>query len=232
MLVRRQSANTSNGDSDSQAFLLGAIMRAKRRLVYGRGVNDADYAVTSYGSVDGRDKQVWICPIYLAWKNMLMRCYSAHSVKSMPTYAECEPIEEWLKFSNFKAWVQDQEWQGMELDKDILVRGNKIYGPEFCVLIPHDLNTFLTDRGALRGEFPIGVYWNARDRKFQAKCQNPFTGRRDYLGYFSSPESAHLAWKRRKHELSCIYADQQSDQRIASALRVRYLHKDFPHAVA
>ena len=50
-----------------------------RKLVFGVGINDADYAVTEYETteVNGVRKQkfVWGCPYYLTWKGMLRRCY-------------------------------------------------------------------------------------------------------------------------------------------------------------
>ena len=117
-----------------------------------------------------------------------------------------------------------QDWNGKALDKDILHPGNKVYGPDTCVFVQTELNNFLTDHGSDRGEYPIGVNWNKRAGKLHARCCNPFTGKRESLGLFSCPGAAHEAWRRRKHELACAYADQQEDPRIAQALRERFAH--------
>ena len=117
-------------------------MRKKDKLVYGVGINDADYRVQEKITVvdeDGKKKQklVWICPFYEKWKPMLRRCYSAKYQEVRPTYIGCSVSEDWLRFSTFKAWMAAQDWEGMEIDKDILFPNNKIYSPETCVFINH-----------------------------------------------------------------------------------------------
>jgi len=135
-----------------------------RKLVYGVGINDADYVVqrneTIYVNGKRTRKQVWICPYYQAWKSMLERCYSIKYQERQPTYRGCSVSEEWLTFSVFKSWMEKQEWEGMQLDKDILFEGNKLYSKETCVFVSSVVNIFTTDRGASRGEWLIGVNWS------------------------------------------------------------------------
>jgi hypothetical protein len=121
--------------------------------------------------------------------------------------------------------MERQDWKGKDLDKDLLVPGNKIYSPDLCVMILPNLNKFLTDRKAKRGDSPLGASFHKSSGKFQANCYDPFSGRQVYLGLFSDSDSAHLAWKAKKHELACRYADTVSDPKIASALRLRYAPK-------
>lgn len=189
-----------------------------KKLVCGVGINDADYAVRP--RVNG--KQV-MCPFYQVWGHMLQRCYSEKYQSRQPTYIGCYVCDEWLTFSNFKSWMMMQDWQGKQLDKDLLVNGNKVYSPENCVLVSGITNSFTTDRGAFRGEWPIGVSFHERNGKFEAHCNNPFTKKLEHLGCFSYPEQAHLAWKKRKHELACRLAELQTDERASNALRTRYL---------
>ena len=103
-------------------------MRYKRRerLVYGVGINDADYQVS---------KGNWRCPFYKTWKNMLARCYSPAFQRNQPLYIGCSVDERWHRFSHFKAWMEGQDWEGKALDKDRLTNGNKIYGPDTCVFL-------------------------------------------------------------------------------------------------
>lgn len=156
---------------------------AKRKLVHGHGVNDADYVAKP--QADG--KQI-ICPIYSKWQSMLMRCYSAKFQEKKPTYIGCTVSDEWLLFSNFRKWMLSQEWQGMELDKDIKFQGNKIYSPETCLFIPAALNALLVDCAAARGNYPVGVCWHKGNRRFMAQLS--FDGKRKHLGYFATPEEA------------------------------------------
>lgn len=198
-------------------------MSRKVKLVYGVGVNDADYHVQIFQTVSGKRKLIWFCPFYRAWKDMLGRCYSPKLLARFPTYLGCSVVPEWLTFSVFRLWMIDQSWHGNQLDKDILKQGNKVYGPSTCVFVSSQLNNFMIDSGSSRGEWPIGVHWHKRVGKFAAQCKNPFSGETGYLGYFKNPYDAHEAWRKRKHELACMHAEMQTDPRIAEALRTRYL---------
>ena len=193
-------------------------MGKNSKLVYGVGVNDADYVVTE----NENGKIVWRCNYYQAWKDMLARSYSDKYKQKNPTYNGTTVCEEWHSFMNFRSWMIQQDWKGKELDKDILFEGNKVYSPTTCVFVDKLVNSFLLDCAAARGKWPLGVYWNERDKKFQSNCSNPFTKKKEYLGSFTYPQQAHQAWKARKHELACQLADLQVDERVADALRARY----------
>lgn len=202
-------------------------MNKPRKLVHGVGVNDADYVVAKYetiGYVGGKQKRklVWACPYYRTWVEMLRRCYSASWLEKHPTYRDCTVSEEWLTFSNFRAWMATQDWEDKHLDKDILVKGNKIYGPATCAFVSPMVNNFTTDRGAARGKWLIGVHWHKERNKFRAYCSNPITKKREHLGYFTCEQEAHEAWRKRKLELAHELAAIQTDPRVAKALIERY----------
>ena len=195
--------------------------------VWGVGISDADYVVQKFetiGYVNGKQKQklVWCCPYYLAWKNMLQRCYSTKYQESKPTYIGCSVSEDWKYFSVFKAWMECQDWEGMQLDKDLLFEGNKVYSEETCVFVSRAVNMFTTDRGNDRGEWLIGVYWNKPAGKFLSQCGNPFTKKHEYLGLFVCEQEAHKAWLKRKLELAHLLAAEQTDERVGRALIERY----------
>lgn len=200
-----------------------------KKLVQGIGINDADYVVRKYeqlGYVDGKRKQklVWECPFYKAWVCMLARCYSAKLHARNPTYADCTVSKEWHTFSNFRAWMESQDFEGKQLDKDLLVKGNKVYGPNVCVFVSQTVNKFTVDCGASRGKFLIGACWDKPTEKFQAKCSNPLTKKNEHLGLFSCEVEAHQAWLKRKLELAHELAAIQTDTRVAKALIDRYMN--------
>lgn len=186
--------------------------------VYGVGIVDIDYVVQR--TVGGKRVS---CNFYSVWKSMITRCYSENYKNRFPSYRGCTVCEEWLLFSNFKVWMEKQDWEGKHLDKDILVKGNKTYSPDFCVFVPESLNMFLLDRSRRRGKYPLGVSWHKGTGKFAARCDNPFTRQRESLGYFTCEFKAHEVWKARKHELACEYAKIQEDVRISEALRIRFI---------
>lgn len=199
----------------------------KPRLVYGVGINDADYVVKKWeeiGYIDGKRKQklVWFCPYYRAWTNMLKRCYSSKFQEENTTYKGCSVSDEWLTFSVFKCWMEKQQWEGKQVDKDLLFERNKVYSKETCVFVTPMVNSFTTDRGNNRGEWLIGVYWHKATVKFVSMCRNPFTKKRENLGYFDCEQAAHEAWRKRKLELARQLAAEQTDERVAKALIMRY----------
>ena len=200
-------------------------MKAKK-LVFGVGINDAVYVVVKWETteVNGVRKQklVWVCPYYRVWYNMLQRCYSPKYQEKYPTYRGCSVSEEWLTFSNFKRWMEGQDWEGLQLDKDLLFAGNKVYSKETCVFVTNGVNSFTIDCRASRGEWPLGVYWNKPAGKFLSQCRNPFTKKQEHLGYFTCKEQAHQAWLNRKLELATLLAAEQTDERVAKALISRY----------
>jgi len=197
-----------------------------KKLLYGVGINDADYVVKIKKTVgvreDGRriQKDIWICPFYTIWVSMLSRCYNPKLHKEEITYSDCEVCEDWKLFSNFRTWVVNQDWEGKCLDKDILVRNNKIYSPDTCVFITHQVNNFVIERANDRGEWPIGVYFDSKNKNFKAQCS--YEGKIYYLGRFQNPEDAHNAWLKFKIEKAYDLASKIKDPRVASALIERY----------
>ena len=205
---------------------LGAPKLGTQKLVYGVGINDADYKVYEHEDViaDGRKKQkiVWTCPYYRTWYDMLKRCYSEALHKRRPTYIGCSVAEEWKYLTVFKRWMEQQDWEGKQLDKDLLVEGNKVYSADTCVFVTSMVNTFTLDSGASRGEWLVGVSWHKRDGKFQSNCSNPLTKKREHLGYFICELEAHQAWLKRKLELAHLLAAEQTDDRVTKVLIERY----------
>ena len=197
------------------------------KLVFGVGVNDLGYRVhvQEYVIENGGKrirKTVFLCKHYLAWKNMLKRCYSEKFLESYPSYRGTSVCSEWLSASAFKKWMDQQDWQGKCLDKDIIAPGSRLYSPETCGFVLKATNSFVTARDACRGDYPIGVCLHKHIGKYIAYCGNPFTRKLESLGYFLTPEEAHEAWRKRKNELAQLVAATESDPRIIEALKKRY----------
>ena len=160
-----------------------------RKPRFGVGLNDVDY--TTIPIVNGvrlRD------PAYYAWADMLRRAYDPKFHAEHPTYSDVTVCKQWHSFSAFRSWWLNHYREGFGLDKDLLVVGNREYGPDACVYVPRWLNNFTEDRGAGRGELPIGVSLYKKTGRYQSGCNNPITGKRHGLGYFTTPEAAHQAW--------------------------------------
>ena len=121
-------------------------MKLTSNLIYNKAINDLYL-----------EKDIGNAPAYQRWFDMVRRCYSEKYHISKPTYIGCSVCAEWLYFSNFKKWYDENYIDGFHLDKDILVEGNKVYSPEFCRFVPAYLNSLLTDRKNNRGDLPLGV---------------------------------------------------------------------------
>jgi len=203
-----------------------------KKLVCGVGVNDLGYKthvreeLTKNGGKRVQ-KTVFICKYYAAWKNMLERCYSKKFLESSPSYIGTSVCSEWLYATAFKKWMEQQDWHGKCLDKDIIVPGSKLYSPDTCAFVLNATNSFVIASDASRGDYPIGVCLYKRTGKYQAQCGNPSTGKQEYLGLFSTPEEAHEVWRKRKHELAQLVADTESDIRVVEALRKRYSFEEW-----
>lgn len=203
-------------------------MSTKCKKIYDVAVNDANYNIRSTvvigHTLDGKPirKELWKCPFYVRWFNMLTRCYNKSYLDKFPTYKDVTVCEEWLTFSNFKAWMEQQDWEGKELDKDLLVDGNKIYGPDNCIFLTKQLNYFLNTNESKRGEYLLGVYFEKDSNRFVAQCNNPFTKRCERIGRFRSELDAHQAYveKKKKHALSLIL--DEPDKRIVDAIIRKY----------
>lgn len=197
-------------------------MRKRHKLVCGVGINDADYPLTQNKTVDGKQFQTWFCPFYERWRAMLKRAYSEVYHSSFSTYAGCSVCDEWLYFSKFKAWMEQQEWKGKQLDKDLLIKDNKVYSPETCLFIEQRINLFISEKSNNTQELPTGVSWDKKASRYRAQCVSATTGKQTNLGWFDSPATAHKAWLAFKLDQAHLLAANQSDKRVAKALIERY----------
>ena len=185
---------------------------SKRKPVYGIGINDADYITNQ--TINGTQAT---CPIYQTWRSMLFRCYDNSFQKRQPTYAGCSVAKEWLIFSKFRAWMKTQDWEGKQLDKDILVPGNKGYSPEACIFVSSQINVLITDNEALRGECPRGVYFHKARGKYSAQCS--VNGKNKHIGSFTTIKAAEDAYLEFKTTLILELASTQEPRLMEALIR-------------
>ena len=204
-------------------------MNKETRLIHGWGIADVDYTTHKTEVIAGKQVIVWRCPYYVRWSGIITRCFDTRFQEKRATYKDCTVCEEWKYLSNFIKWVDSQpnkNWQNCDLDKDLLIEGNKHYSPDNCVFIDPKINNFLTDGFKRRGKLSLGVSLEKKSSKkpFISTCNNPFRERRHsgYVSAFPTELEAHKAWQAKKHEYACQLADLQEDERVAKALRERY----------
>lgn len=176
-------------------FLSGSISCPYEPRVYGIGyLGEGIYKYKKNGK---------LTKCYNVWNNMLMRCYSENFQIKNLSYKDCEVCKEWLNFQRFSEWFENNyyeiEGQKMQLDKDIINKGNKIYSPSNCVFVPQRINELFIKSNKIRGNLPIGVCWSKDENKFIAQVSlnnKPFK-----IGRFKTKEEAFQSYKNIKEKI-------------------------------
>lgn len=167
----------------------------RTKLIHGFGVNDLPISTRN-----GNKKDV----AYQAWKSMIERCYSEKYKKRQQSYANCKVCEEWKFFSNFKRWFSDPKngyIEGYQLDKDLLVLGNKIYSPETCCFLPREINSALQvsrikdNNGIKKCKKGYAVHVSMYNKKY-------------YIGNFKTEDEAIKEYKKAKRDYIIELADK------------------------
>ena len=165
--------------------------------LFGHGINDLKKTI-----VDGNKWRAREDSYYRTWTSMLEHCYSCKYLEKRPTFKGSSVCPEWLYLSVFRAWMQahDGYREGLELDKDILVFGNKVYSPQTCLFVSKRENQLLTDQTTTtsQGEWGPGVDFYLSEVKFRAK--RTVDRKLKLLGYYDSPDEAGKAYRRAKRD--------------------------------
>ena len=173
--------------------------------VYGVGVTGTKYSITISG-VKTRE--------YNLWQSVLRRCYSDNFKKQRPTYEGCEVSNNFKSYEYFYEWCNEQIGFGNDgdgnpfhLDKDLLIKGNKVYSEDSCVFIPAEINSLLVKSTSLRGECLIGVCWSNTSKSFIAQVSKG-KGRSEHLGFFKTELEAFKAYKQAKE----VFVKEQANR--------------------
>lgn len=141
---------------------------------------------------------------YNVWIKMLRRCYDTNVQQTIASsYIGCTVCEEWHNFKCFREWYMSHYYQvdngeQMCVDKDILFKGNKVYSPQTCCIVPNEINVLFTKTNKKRGEYPIGVYCKKSNHKFVSQCKHGGNKPQQYLGTYDTWEEAFLVYKNYK----------------------------------
>lgn len=186
--------------------LAGQVKDRMRPSVYGVGI--VGEQVTVKGK---RGKQ------YDIWVRMLDRCYSKKLLDQHPTYRDCTVSDSFKYYPFFKEWCNNQigfnqkdcNGRYYALDKDLLVKGNRIYSPDTCCFVPQEINNLLTNKKSTRETLPIGVKKTESGRFLVAFRKNKTT---TYLGRYDTPEEAFQVYKQAKEDYIKEVANKWKDQ--------------------
>ena len=177
-------------------FRKGGISNPNYKSMYGIGyIGIGEYSSTKHKKH------------YETWKNMFTRCYSEKYHETRPTYKECTVCPEWHCFQNFARWYDENFYnvnnERMSLDKDILVKGNKVYSPETCIFLPSVINSSFEIKKKNKDNLPTGI----RRKKwgYELQCNNT------YIGIYKTLEEAINEYFRFKEKSILDTANKYKD---------------------
>lgn len=150
--------------------------------------------------------------VYRMWNSMLQRA-SAKYIEQRPSYAGTSVDQAFIRFADFAEWAVNQIGSSAEdaqLDKDLLRKGNRVYGPDTCVFLPHRINSLILMNASRRGVLPVGVRAGRNQGTYEARLND--SGARISLGTHQSVETAFAAYKAGKEDLIRRVAEQYKDQ--------------------
>lgn len=179
----------------------------QKRIIFGKGYNDL---------LEESHTQA-----YKIWKHVLHRCCSNDTKRMNSTYADCSICDEWLLFSNFKKWFDSHYVEGWEIDKDILVKGNKLYSPSTCCFVPQHINVVFAKSNKRRGNCCIGVTKHGSGFRAMIRINNIHHN----LGTFRKEEDAFNVYKIEKEKHIKQLAEQYKDQLESRVYNALYNYK-------
>lgn len=183
-----------------QAFTKGEVKNVYDKTVYGVGyIGEGVYSHKNHPHS------------YNIWRHMLGRCYNENILLMNPTYTDCFVSVEWHCFQNFAKWYDENYYEipgeCMELDKDILFKGNREYSSTTCVFVPQYINTLIVKNDSDRGELPIGCSYY--EGHIYASCTT--RNKKVFLGSYDNIEEAFNVYKEFKEKYIKRIADEYVD---------------------
>lgn len=172
-----------------------------------KDVCNIGYIGNTSATINGKKKYS-----YSVWNNMIRRCYDTKEQMKTPTYKGCTVCDEWLCYENFEKWFNENYYeipnQRMNLDKDILLKGNKIYSPLYCRIVSQEINILFIKSNKKRGRLPIGVSVN--NKKFKAQISLLINNKKVLkgLGTYDTPQEAFKSYKKAKERYIKFVADK------------------------
>lgn len=210
IIIEFQDEYKAKIHTDYTTFKRGEVKNPFYPSVYGVGyLGEGKYKASENGKKT---------KAYEVWRNMLKRCYDPYYINKNLTYIDCYVCNEWLNFQIFAEWWENNVYncnnERMELDKDILIKRNKIYSPKTCMIVPHRINILFVKSNARRGEYPIGATYDKNNNKLKVYCcilENK--SKSIYLGSFplDKPFQAFTTYKKYKENYIKYVADEYKD---------------------
>lgn len=186
-------------------FKIGSVRNPYDKSVFGVGyLGEGKYEA----SINNKATKA-----YDVWMVMIRSCYNSKTLNKIPSYIGCSVCEEWHNFQNFAEWYEKNYYEidgeKMCLDKDVLVKGNKVYSPKTCIFVPKTINMLFTKRQNHRGQYPIGVKKEGSRYRVDMNCYD-FNNKKTfkkYIGHYKTIEESFNIYKKEKEDYIKTFAD-------------------------
>ena len=160
-----------------------------------------------YGNVsnpDKKDEYGFICDepitnyhIYNVWKNMARRCYDSKCPAFNVYGAKGVTVSDEFKvYSNFRKWYEENSNKdySLEIDKDcksLILNVPKTYSSDTCILLPPEINTFISTIGKGIYSTSCNTYSVRLRRKF-IKVNKNFKTLEEAIAYKKNKDIEYL----------------------------------------
>lgn len=169
------------------------FLRGEIKNPYDKSVRNVGYLGEHKYSTKTDSHKMSRC--YSIWTEMIRRCYIDGYNKA---YSDCYVCDEWLCYANFEKWYYENYYEinnePICIDKDILIKDNKVYSPETCIFVPKSINSFFVSTNNKRHNgLPLGV-----SKMTKANTYFCSVGCKTYYG-FKTKQEAHLKYLQEKN---------------------------------
>ena len=165
---------------------------------------------------------------YKVWDCMLKRCYSKNDKNHKSSYKDCVVCDEWLLYSNFEKWYNNNYIEGYSIDKDLLSPGNRIYSPQTCCFLPPEINTRLISHSIRKTEQPIGVTVDTKQGGYQVIVKQHGKSRRIGNRYDDIDSAFKAYCSAKKEYIKEIAEDFYKKGKIERKIYDALLNYNFP----
>ena len=195
--------------------------------------NPYDKIVCNVGFIgEGKFSRTYDKKIYNTWYSMIDRCYNPYVLNyKNPTYQNCIVDKRFHCLQDFGKWYEENYYtipgKIMCLDKDILIKGNRRYGPDTCIFVPLEINSLVVKSYRGKNKLPLGVCYHKEHNKYMSSCSTLINGvkRVVTIGYYNNPNDAFEAYKEFKEKYIKMVADEYKDRIPEKLYEALYRYK-------
>jgi len=191
-----------------------------KKLVYDSAIND----------ISNPDRKV-----YQRWIGILRRTdHRDPNWKDYELYKDCTLHPDWLYLSKFQEWMETwDDWQNKCVDKDIKYPGNRMYGPDTCIMVSKGINNFFVEparRSPNTANLPHGVYYSSPTQRCPQRYRAivRLDGKQVWGGHHHTIEAAQQSYRKVKFESLEVLIEREQCPKVKQILQEIHETKDTP----